>query len=739
MKKVIIMILSAVILIFSGCWSSSKDKEREEGSIDGRCYENGTCNEGLTCDTENNICIRDNGQQTNDSDNPETTSDNDINPTADDVDSADDSDDSTPEEDVADTELVIKSTSYGNICTGQTICADYENELNKCPAEGSAFYGQDAQYAAKGLCVPQKFSIDSTVKNEKIVIDENTGMQWQQTIPEEEVSLEEAEQYCDELVYGGYDDWRMPNVIEIESLFRDMGQYIEINRDYFPNPNPESSQIWTDRFLVDLIGGESFQIYASDDNKALIRCIRRNILSTVSYLATAKAANNDMIVKDTASDLIWQYGTASNKTWKEALDYCENLEYAGHSDWRLPNRNELLSLEYSGQNYIFPVSRETFWSSTTTPAYYGSSPRYMAFSVNFETDELYHEMKTIKNHVRCVRYPTTPAPDEKPVAKRAVTIGNICTGIKKCYKTPTVEDFYAEVEFFSSEIPCDDEDAEGQDAQQAEKGVCLPKSFSIDDTAVENEKIVSDSNTGLQWQQTVSEEKYNFEKAAEYCKKLSYGGHDDWRLPTVQELASIIDDSGVITSIDSDYFPNTPVSDGNDFSYFWTSSSYAGEENYVWIISFDLWFTTYHESINKEHFVRCVRGEQMSVNSFKTLVQKGDLIVKDTTSGLVWAADYIGTFYWSGALSYCNNLDYAGYTDWRLPNRNELLSLVNYDKIMQASDFPEIAIKEFWTSSPLSTYDKDKAYLGAFTVEFNFGKTQARDVNSPLIFAICVR
>ena len=728
MKKVIIfMILLASILIFSGCRNSSKDKEREDGTMSGRCYENGTCNEGLVCDTKNNICIRDNGQH-HDNDN---------------VDSADDSDDSTQEEDVTDTELVIRATSYGNICTGQTICADYENDLTKCPAEGSAFYGQDAQYAAKGLCVPQKFSIDSSVKDEKIVIDENTGMQWQQTIPEEEVSLEEAKQYCDELVYGGYDDWRMPKVIEIESLFRDMGQYIEINRDYFPNPNPESSRIWTDMFLVDLIGGDSSKIYAFDENKALIRCIRGNI-STVSYLATAKAANNDIIVRDTATDLMWQYKYVSNKTWKEALDYCENLEYAGYSDWRLPNKNELLSLEYSayllGTEGEFPdMPSETFWSSTTTPAYSGSSPRVMAFSVYFKTNGVLHDRKTLKNYVRCVRYPTTPDPDEKPAAKKAVTIGNICTGIKKCYKTPTLEDIYSHYLFFPSEISCDDEEAEGQDAQQAEKGVCLPKSFSIDDTAVENEKIVSDSNTGLQWQQTASEERYNFKKAAEYCKKLNYGGHDDWRLPTVQELASIIDNSKVLPSIDSDYFPNTPVSDENIIFYFWTSSSYADNENHAWSISFDYGISSRESTTDEENFVRCVRGEQMSVNSFKTLVQKGDFIVKDTTSGLVWAADYIGTLHWLEAISYCNNLDYAGYTDWRLPNRNELLSLVNYDKTMQASDFPELPFKKFWSSSLGSYAFYDDFVLIAFMANFRDGASDLDRPDNPFLFAICVR
>ena len=129
----------------------------------------------------------------------------------------------------------------------------------------------------------------------------------------------------------------------------------------------------------------------------------------------------------------------------------------------------------------------------------------------------------------------------------------------------------------------------------------------------------------------------------------------------------------------------------------------------------------------------------MSVNSFKTLVQKGDLIVKDTTSGLVWAADYIGTLHWLEAISYCNNLDYAGYTDWRLPNRNELLSLVNYDKTMQASDFPELPFKKFWSSSLGSYAFYDDFVLIAFMANFRDGASDLDRPDNPFLFAICVR
>lgn len=722
MKKICLIFIIFLLFVFAGCGGGSSKKENKNEGPDS----------GETA-TDEIDTGRDNDIPGSDDDTDSTTEDT-------------DNDDSDPEEDETDTELVIKATSFGNICTGQTKCFNNEKDLAKCPEEGSDFHGQDAQYAAKGLCVPQKFSVDSTVKDEKIVIDENTGFQWQQTIPEEEFTLEAAQQYCDELIYGGHDDWRLPSLIEILSLFNEYYDQTEINRTYFPLSDSESYtySIWGDDFMVKLYGGDAIKQY-SPDNTALIRCVRGDAIPTLSYLVTVANSTDDIMVKDTATKLVWQHKYVANKTWEEALEYCENLEYAGYDDWRLPNRNELLSLEYSGYTYdigvtTFPdMPEQNFWSSTTAVPYYDPSDsltkRMMAFSVDFKARYLDHDKKTGTNYVRCVRHPTTPLSDDKPAAEKAVTIGNICTGIKTCYKTPALEDVSKSYFFSSSEISCDEEEAEGQDAQQAEKGKCLPQSFSID-SSVENEKIVVDNNTGLQWQQTVPVKEYSLKTAEEYCAKLSYGGRDDWRLPTLQELASIVDNSKFDPSIDSDYFPETSSS-----SDFLTSSKSETGDN-VWSINF--WHSNMRLA-NESYFVRCVRGREMPVNSFKTSVVKGDLIVKDTVSGLVWAADYNGALYWTLALSYCNNLDYAGYTDWRLPNKNELLSLVNYKKYYPASDFPEMPLETFWSSSAfLDTdpyyYESNDLFLNVFATTFYSGITYSEDnLSSPQTLAICVR
>lgn len=81
-------------------------------------------------------------------------------------------------------------------------------------------------------------------------------------------------------------------------------------------------------------------------------------------------------VYDNLTGLIWA-GNASldgSKSWEDALMYCEELTLGGRSDWRLPNRNELVSLIDNGQfNVALPpnhpfaeVQTYYYWSATTS-------------------------------------------------------------------------------------------------------------------------------------------------------------------------------------------------------------------------------------------------------------------------------------------------------------------------------------------------------------------------------------
>lgn len=81
-------------------------------------------------------------------------------------------------------------------------------------------------------------------------------------------------------------------------------------------------------------------------------------------------------------------------------------------------------------------------------------------------------------------------------------------------------------------------------------------------------------------------------------------------------------------------------------------------------------------------------------------------MVTDLDTGLVWVrADDGVKRDWQSALAYCEALTFNEYTDWRLPDVNELLSLVDTGANSPAIDttsFPTCkSVDGYWTSTPL--------------------------------------
>lgn len=119
-----------------------------------------------------------------------------------------------------DSKCVI-NTDYTNvnlarICTGQTSCYNASSSIT-CPTSGD-FYGQDAQYAKLGYCVQKSFSLEGSNADQMIVVDNNTGLRWQQTIKNASLSFNSAQTYCSSLTYGGETGWRLPTIIELFTI-----------------------------------------------------------------------------------------------------------------------------------------------------------------------------------------------------------------------------------------------------------------------------------------------------------------------------------------------------------------------------------------------------------------------------------------------------------------------------------------------------------------------------------------
>ena len=296
----------------------------------------------------------------------------------------------------------------------------------------------------------------------------------------------------------------------------------------------------------------------------------------------------------------------------------------------------------------------------------------------------------------------------------------ICTGQNSCYnKTEKID------------CPAENEDFFGQDAHYANQNTCTPQNFEIENIGDNN--IVDDLNTGLYWQQTIPELTYTWDDAKKYCDELNYADYTDWRLPTPKEFLTIVDNSKYNPAVDTAYFTRMP----ND-TYFWTSEEYNNSDSGTQTPSayyFDSHFG-YISSNTKASAanVMCIRGNELSKSIFEIEKIGENEIVSDSATGIIWQKSYASDKNWQDALSYCENLEYAGYTDWRLPNKNDLVSLVKYGKYNPASDFPDMPSSYFWSSSTIAEINDY-----AWSVEFYSGFVSAAENKATENNVRCVR
>jgi hypothetical protein len=116
--------------------------------------------------------------------------------------------------------------------------------------------------------------------------------------------------------------------------------------------------------------------------------------------------------------------------------------------------------------------------------------------------------------------------------------------------------------------------------------------------------VVTDSTTGLQWQDDAIGSTMNWKSAIEQCENLTLDGHSDWRLPNLKELTSIVDDTRVNPSIDTDTFQFIAS------SFYWSSTTNAGNSSDAWNVYFNYGYQySYYKS--DSYFVRCVRAGQL--------------------------------------------------------------------------------------------------------------------------------
>lgn len=316
------------------------------------------------------------------------------------------------------------SLTYPIVDTGQIRCYSDNPEI-EYPKTDAAFFGQDAQY--NGNQPAYKDNGDGTVT------DLVTGLMWIQN-PQGKMTQSQAAAGASKCNIGGYTDWRLPTIKELYSLIQFSGTdpdpmstdtssqrpFIDTKYFKFQYGNPADgdriidSQFATStiyrsttmngnktmfgvNFADGRIKGYPMQFDRQGRQKTFYVLYVRN---NPDYGKNQFVDNGDGTITDNATGLTWQKAdSGKGMNWQQALDYAENLEQAGHNDWRLPNAKELQSIvdytrcpDITNSAAIDPIFEVTpiknedgqkdypyYWTGTSHVNARGSAGVYIAF------------------------------------------------------------------------------------------------------------------------------------------------------------------------------------------------------------------------------------------------------------------------------------------------------------------------------------------------------------------------
>ncbi len=620
------------------------------------------------------------------------------------------------------------------LCTGMTICTDGEGNQILCPKENEELYGQDAQYAARKGCVPHSYTeienpeaeepeLRATVQASPFIKDNVTGLTWWLT--GRGGSYEEMKDEC-AVSYGGIEDWRLPTPQEAATL-SDLGMLYgnKIDPVYFSGLySGEAEEAVLDRAVSESYGYDliltsvenyfylmSYGVIAelvmaarSSSASGYLMCVSGEKYGEVSAETYSTVTENgDEMISDSGTNLFWQKNPVKKATWKEALAYCESLDYAGHSDWRLPNKNELLSLvdyskiaaeaeaeeeeETEEEDEVeaissFPgMTADIFWTSTPAPVDYYVWVLNMQGGAVFPYGEVSGEPVVGPQQPRSVR---SIKRDETAEEEEVYSVLCVRSDLDEKEEFPACD--------VTGTGPC--RDAGGTIWSSR----LYPEIF-----ADFNKSYISSYYNGHEYEKSV----YDF-ALARMCRYLNENGSNKWRLPTIDEIRKTVTTEklkfGGSCGITDEHFTDSYFDEEacigdavskttlNDYGFMLSgtltrnewyeveeSAGEDEEEGNNWPMFWSVDVSSGVLSSVEDSYIPIAGLVQRCVLD-NTLDNYKAAPYTDPATGLTWSELAPTDMIWSEAYDYCAALNTEDESEnfWRLPTMEELQTLVRH-------------------------------------------------------------
>ncbi len=315
-------------------------------------------------------------------------------------------------------------------------------------------------------------------------------------------------------------------------------------------------------------------------------------------------ADSGNTVTDSETGLMWEKSGSDSMKHNKAQSYIDDLKqrmFAGHDDWRLPTLEELASLlenREADRLYTYPAfdrKQQRCWTADRYTYLYGG-----AWMVGFRMGYMGWHNDSYSFSVRAVRS-MTPGTSDCDEALR-----DAAAGIYENYEI-RVSDPASKPEYRLRSEPgmLSPEDVRAMLRKYNFYDMDWNSSGGFTNSFTDNGNgTVSDSVTGLMWQKSGSDNYVKYDEAQtciDALNSMKFAGYNDWRLPTLEELASLLE------SREMNGLNINPLFDRKK-EWFWSSDTRISS-GLAWDVNFYLGYVN-QVSINNSYYVRAVRSWQ---------------------------------------------------------------------------------------------------------------------------------